>query len=304
MSIADIQSSIRSRHYDDALQLIRTGLRETPADFKLWTLEGIVFSLEGSNNDALNAFDKALSLSPDYAPALKGAVQLLYATQDVRAIPLLKKILKADPRDETAHEMLANLEKKQGNCPAAIEQFVLSADTVDTHPESLGAYGYCLVETRQPAKAVPVFEKLTALLPQQTFPRYDLAVVLVAAKQESAALKILEPLLASNPSDPDLLSLASEAYEATGNTPRLSRFCGKRSFSIRAMRISTRHLQRSASITIPFKWESIWSTRASSASPMIRLYTCLAACSMRSLPITTRRKPTSAPPSIWMGDRA
>jgi tetratricopeptide (TPR) repeat protein len=220
VSIASIQSLIRSKEYDQALQLTRSALHETPNDFRLWTLEGIVLSIKGSNRDALDAFDRALSLSPTYAAALKGKVQLLYQTQDKRAIPLLGKILKADPKDETAHEMLAILEGRQGNCQAAIGHFLLSAEVIANHPYSLEVYGYCLEHTKQPQKAISVFEQLALLVPQRTYPKYDLAVLLVETKQNDAALKVLEPLLAADQSDADLLSLASEAYEAAGDTPK------------------------------------------------------------------------------------
>ncbi len=61
VSIASIESLIRSQEYDQALQITRSALHETPNDFRLWTLEGIVLSIKGSNHDALNAFEKALS---------------------------------------------------------------------------------------------------------------------------------------------------------------------------------------------------------------------------------------------------
>ncbi|MGA2807768.1 MAG: tetratricopeptide repeat protein, partial [Terracidiphilus sp.] len=135
-------------------------------------------------------------------------------------IPLLERVLKADPKDETAHEMLATLETKQGNCQAAIDHFLLSTEAIANHSYSLEAYGYCLVQTNQPEKAVPVFEQLIQLIPTVTYPKYDLAVLLVETKQNEAALKVLEPLLATDESDPELLSLASGAYEAVGNTPK------------------------------------------------------------------------------------
>jgi tetratricopeptide (TPR) repeat protein len=219
-SIASIQSLIRAQEYDQALQLTRSALHETPNDFRLWTLEGIVLSIKGSNHDALNAFDSALSFSPNYTAALKGEVQLLFPTQDKRALPLLKRILKVDPGDETAHEMLAILEGRQGNCLAANEHFLLSTEVIFNHPYSLEVYGYCLVQTRQYQKAISIFERLVTLVPEQTYPKYDLAVVLVGAKQHEAALKVLEPLLATDQSDSDILSLASEAFEAVGNTPK------------------------------------------------------------------------------------
>ena len=220
VSIASIESLIRSQEYDQALQVTRSALHEAPNDFRLWTLEGIVLSIKGNNHDALNAFETALNFFPNYPAALKGEAQLLYQAHDKRAIPLLENILKADPKDETAHEMLAILEEREENCRAANDHFLLSADVIGTHPDSLEAYGYCLVHTGQPQKAISVFEQLAALLPQRTYPKYDLAVVLVGTKQHQAALKILDPLLTTDQSDADILSLASEAYEAVGNTPK------------------------------------------------------------------------------------
>ena len=218
--IAAIESLIRSQQYDQALESARSALQQAPGNIQLWTLEGVVLSLKGRSDGAINAYEKALSLSPNYPAALRGEVQLLFTAQDKRAIPLLERILKADPRDKTAHEMLALLEAKQGNCKIANEHFLQSGDVIATHPQSLEAYGNCLVNTQRQQEAISVFEQLSALLPQRTYPKYDLAVMLVETKQYDAALKILEPILAADMSDSDILSLAAEAYEAVGNTPR------------------------------------------------------------------------------------
>ena len=219
-SVASIESLIRSREYDQALQLTRTTLQATPRDFRLWTLEGIVFSIQGKNHDALTDFDKALTISPGYPAALKGEVQVLYQAQDKRAIPLLEKILKANPNDQTAQEMLAILERKQEDCKTAIVHFHLSSELIESHPDSLEAYGDCLVRMKQLQEAVPVFERLSSLIPQQSYPKYDLAIVLVETKQDEAALKLLNGLIAAGSTDPDVLSLASEAQEAMGDTPQ------------------------------------------------------------------------------------
>jgi tetratricopeptide (TPR) repeat protein len=128
--------------------------------------------------------------------------------------------LQADPKDQTAHEMLATLEGRSENCQAAIAHFLLSAQVIANHADSLEVYGFCLERTKQPQKAIPVFQQLAALLPESSYPKYDLAVLLLETKQPDASLKILEPLLAADQSDPDLLSLASEAYEAAGDTPK------------------------------------------------------------------------------------
>ena len=218
--VAEIQSLVRSEKYDQALQLTKTQLHTKPTDVRLWTLEGIIYSLKGEKTDAVGAFDKALRLSPGYMPALKGEVQLLYESGDKRAIPQLNRILKVDPHDLTAQEMLAMLQKKQGDCQSANEHFAISFGQMGTHPETLEAYGYCLVQMKEFEKAVPVFQELSDLFPDRTYPKYDLAVVLIATNQNEAALKVLAPLVTDDQQDPDILSLTSQAYEAMGNTPK------------------------------------------------------------------------------------
>ena len=219
-SVTAIESLIRSRQYDQALAMTRSALEQRPTDFRLWTLEGIIFSMQDKAQRAQSAFEKALRISPQYAPALKGEVQILYDQGDNRAIPLLERILKQDPKDQTAHEMLALLERKKDRCGPAVVHFAASQDATEKHTESLEAYGYCLVQLKKFQDAIPVFEKLITLLPNRAYPRYDLAVVQVANKQNEDALKTLEPLLTPDQSDPDILSLASQAAEAIKDTAK------------------------------------------------------------------------------------
>ena len=219
-SVTAIESLIRSRQYDQALALTRSALEQRPTDFRLWTLEGIIFSMQDKAQRAQSAFEKALRISPQYAPALKGEVQILYDQGDNRAIPLLERILKDDPKDQTAHQMLALLERKEDRCEPAVVHFAASRDATEKHTESLEAYGYCLVQLKKFQDAVPVFEKLITLLPNRAYPRYDLAVVQAANKQNEDALKTLEPLLTPDQSDPDILSLASQAAEAIKDTAK------------------------------------------------------------------------------------
>ena len=169
-TIGEIQSLIRSRQYDQALTVTGADLEKAPSDYRLWTLQGIALSLKGDTSRALTSFDKALSLSPTYTPAVKGEAQILFQSGDPRAIQLLERILQADPHDLTAHEMLATLERRSGNCAAANEHFQSAGDAINTHAESLEAYGYCLVETRQLDRAIPVFEQLVSLLPDRSYP--------------------------------------------------------------------------------------------------------------------------------------
>lgn len=221
-TIPKIKSLVREKRYTEAFQAAQSALRSAPKDPSLWTLEGIVLSLEGQNERALAAFEQARKIAPDDAAALRGEAELLYKSHDhsERAVPILRRILAIAPRDETAHEMLGDIEQKAGNCPAAIQEFEASDAVIAKHPASLEAFGSCLDETGKPQQAVAVFQQLSNSFPQLPVAKYDLALTLFDAKQDQDARNVIDSLLTTDPLDPDVLSLASEIHEATGDTPK------------------------------------------------------------------------------------
>jgi tetratricopeptide (TPR) repeat protein len=218
--VVSIESAIRSGQYAEALSMADAVLQKDSGDYRVWALKGIALSLKGEPPAALGAFQRSLALSPEYPPAMEGEAELLYQAGDKRAIPLLQKILKVNPADLTAHEMLGVAQAKQENCNGAISQFQLAEKTVASHSESLEWYGYCLMRGNQFARAATTFAQLVDLLPEKPYARYDLALVQTLANKNEDAIRTLQPLLSAETADPDVLSLASEAYEAVGDTPK------------------------------------------------------------------------------------
>jgi tetratricopeptide (TPR) repeat protein len=214
-----IESLIRSGQLDQALRLTRSTLRDRPGDARVWTLQGIALSLQNNGHEALAAFETALRLSPNLIPALKGKAQLLFRFDADHALPTLQTLVKLDPKDEVAHEMLAVLEARAGNCKSAVGHFESSAGSVAGHAVSLELYGSCLQQAGQVNKALAAFQQLASLVPEQASAKYDLAVLLVEAKRYDEALTTLGPLLRPDQTDPDVVSLAAEAFEAMGDTP-------------------------------------------------------------------------------------
>jgi tetratricopeptide (TPR) repeat protein len=214
-----IESALRAHDYNQALLLARPQLQHSPKNAKLWTLEAIALSGLGRDREALLAYDRALSISPDYLAALEGAAELDYKAGSSRAIPLLNRILKLRPDNPTGHAMLAVLAYKQHDCPNAVKHFSVSSPVLSSQPTALAQYGSCLMDLQRVDDAVPVFEQILTLQPDAAHTRYNLAVVQFAAHRSQAAIATLQPLLASKDLDPDVLDLASAAYEDTNDTP-------------------------------------------------------------------------------------
>jgi tetratricopeptide (TPR) repeat protein len=219
-SISAIQAALQARDNEQALTLVHTQLQAWPKDVRLWALEGIALTQLGRNREALTAYNKALAISPDYLAALEGAAELEYKAGSTRAVPLLNRILKVRPDEPTTHAMLAALAYKKHDCASAIEHFQKSASVLSAQPTALEEYGACWMDLQKPNQAVPVFQQLLALLPSDPHARYNLAVAQFTAQHSTDAIDTLQPLLQASEPDPDVLDLASAAYEETGDTPR------------------------------------------------------------------------------------
>src|SRR5277367_3085062 len=219
-SISAIQAALQAGDNEQALTLVHTQLQAWPKDVRLWALEGIALTHLGRNREALAAYNKALAISPDYLAALEGAAELEYKAGSARAVPLLNRILKVRPDEPTTHAMLASLAYKKHDCAAAVEHFRKSGPVLSSQPSALEEYGACLMDLQKPDEALPVFEQILALQPNDPHARYNLAIVQFSAQHSPDAINTLQPLLDVRAPDPDVLDLASAAYEETGDTPR------------------------------------------------------------------------------------
>ena len=219
-STGAIESALREHNYQQALQLAQSVTQQSPKNPKLWALQGIALSELGQKHDALIAYNRALAISPDYLPALEGAAELEYRAESKRALPLLERVVKLRPHDPTANAMLGVVNYKQHDCASAVEHFRVSWQLISSQPSALAQYGACLMNLDKAADALPVFQQLQALQPDDPHSRYNLAVVQLAIHNAREAVETLQPLLDATPVDPDVLDLASSAYEESGETPK------------------------------------------------------------------------------------
>ncbi len=118
-----ITAALRDKDFATAVERSRQALKQAPKDPQLWTLNGLALARLGKRDEAIQSFQHALTIDPNYLTALQGAAQAQYEAGSRRAVPLLNRILKQRPDDPTAHAMLAVLEYREGNCQAAVAHF-------------------------------------------------------------------------------------------------------------------------------------------------------------------------------------
>jgi tetratricopeptide (TPR) repeat protein len=215
-----VKSALRGGEFQRAIDLSRSALKQSPDNAQLWTLQGIAFTGEKHDPEALSAFQHALKIAPNYLPALEGAAQIEYQSGGKEAAFLLKRVLQLLPNDPTSHAMLGVLAFRQQDCASALQHFEKSLPAIQSQPEAMREYGYCLLQRKQADRAVSVFTELLALRPEDPAERRNLADAELAAGRPQDAIATLGPLLQSSDPEAPTLSLAASAYEAGGNTPK------------------------------------------------------------------------------------
>jgi tetratricopeptide (TPR) repeat protein len=219
-STQPIQTALQAKDFAQALQLAEAELSKSPRDAKLWMFKGIALTGLGQQKPALEAYDKALAISPDYLPALEGAAGLEYGAGNAQAVTHLNRILQHLPNDPTSHAMLAAIAYKRHDCATAAKHFAQSTQIIASQPAALAEYGTCLMELDRATEAGSVFGQIVTQFPESTQARYNLAVAQLAAHQGKDAVETLQPMLNAKDPDPDVLDLASSAYEDQGDTPK------------------------------------------------------------------------------------
>ena len=211
-----LSEALRSGRFQDALSLADSLLKTQPRDARIWTGRGIALAELGRDRDSVSSFEKALEFSPDFEPALKGAVEAGYRSRDPRTAELLDRLLRVQPTNEVANGMRGVLAFERGDCPGAVSDFEKARSTTAGNPQALSLYGACLVAVDRVPEAVPVFARLLQHDPSNPRARFNLGYAQVLARKYEDAVRTLEPMIAVAGADPDGLNLIAAAEAGAG----------------------------------------------------------------------------------------
>lgn len=197
----------------------RAYLKSTPGDCSVGVFLGIALHGESKSQLALKAFTTALHQCPQSLAALEGAAETAFQLDDPQAKALLLQVIQARPEEEAGYAMLGAIDARKGDCAGAIENYAKAPNSVGHSIPALRQYAKCLVTVGQPAAAVPVLTHLLEL--EDSHPdRIALAYAEAAAKDSTAAIATLQPLLDESSHDSDAFLLAAQIAESTDDTPK------------------------------------------------------------------------------------
>ena len=165
-------------------------LKRDPSNPRLWAARGVVLSELGRDHEAIDSFEKSLSISPKYVAALEGASEAAYRSKDKRTIDYLRRLLQLEPGNSVANGMMAAIEFENRHCGEAIKHFEKASTLVKSNTAALSQWGECLLMMQQPGAASEKLSESLKLAGQDQRIAYELALALHLNSRDKEALSI------------------------------------------------------------------------------------------------------------------
>ena len=165
-----------------------------------YTELGIIAAQKGEDKDAIEHFEKALSLDPTYAPALYGLGNV-YVKQGklLQAVSAYQKALKADPEFLMSWNNLGKTYVRLGMFDAALESFNEALRLRPSFAEAAAGKGLVFHSLGKYDKAIHAFQKAITANPQYAPGYYNLACAYARQGHREKARAALDKAISLNP---------------------------------------------------------------------------------------------------------
>ena len=202
----DELGSLYAQHQDwpDAAQAFRAAIQLNP-DFAIAHLHlGIALQSAGQSG-ALDELTKASQFAPQNAViALQLGQALAKASQDQKAIPVLRHALELDPGLTAAAYQLALALQRTNALEDAIPLLQEASAADPKNAEILTNLGMALCQAQQAKDAVPILQRAVTLTPDNATAHQNLAAAYIQLSQFDDAVTQLRSALKLSPDAPQL----------------------------------------------------------------------------------------------------
>ncbi len=150
--------------YKEALEAYEKAIELKPEYAEAWASKGTVLSWLKRYEEALKAYEKAIELNLEYAEAWIGkGVVLIELEKYKKAMKALKKAIELDPKNVDAHINLGELFFNLGNLKGSSKKVQVSLDIDENNVLALNLQGRINIEKKDYYSAAESFEKAISL---------------------------------------------------------------------------------------------------------------------------------------------
>ena len=206
---------------DRAVKLAAHAAQIAPEHADVWFTHGEIARQQRRLEEAAKQYDRVVEMAPHHLQARRQrALVLVELNEDRRALEDLQAIWRVREDDPQANYLYAVMLSKLGEVERAqqvLERAAISLSRYRTeyvmqHPPSLLLLGVIHYKNTQFDRAYPLLDRYLQVEPHHAGARKMVGSILLMRNLPTAAIDALNPLLDSDPTDPELLSLLSQAF--------------------------------------------------------------------------------------------
>ena len=201
---------------DSAMWAFNKGLSEEPGNIPLHENVAFMFQLSGDNDMVIAEYETIAHLDSSNVARWRKLHDLYFrAAEYEKDLVVLKKIIKMDPEDIIAKNDLVTVVKLLGEDPTELleERYLNNPD----NPEFLLEYANTIYQAADYEKAIPLYEKLLALVPDHFLALDRIATSYKNLDITDKALSSLKRLLKLRPDDKTVTYDIADLYKQAGD---------------------------------------------------------------------------------------
>jgi tetratricopeptide (TPR) repeat protein len=198
--IDDVMQFYSLRQMDKAQSAVQRLLKEFPNDSLLYNISGACYSEAGKIEFAINSFEKALAINPEYSEVY---FNLGVAYQNLSELEKAKisyeKAIELKHAYPTAHNNLGLIFLGRKELESAVKCFEWAVAYSPEYAEGYNSLGASLQELKQFEKAKEQFEKAVSLNPSYAQAFHNLGILSEMINLPNEALNHYEKTVSINP---------------------------------------------------------------------------------------------------------
>ncbi|RPI78877.1 MAG: tetratricopeptide repeat protein [Desulfobacteraceae bacterium] len=194
------ESLIKKQKYGEAEKYLTEILDKDPDSLKALLLTARLMDVKKDKPGLKSIYEKILALNPDNGIVLYNLSVLEFEQGDFgKAQTYLKTLLKNNPQDPEAHNLLFEIHKKQKQDDAALKEALFLAELRPAEPSYYRYIFEYLNRNNRHKEMIPIFQKGLIKNPGQKELREYLVLAFLKTGQEIPAMEQIKELIKSQP---------------------------------------------------------------------------------------------------------